>query len=202
MKKFLFIGLFFMSLVLTGCSTEMKMPNLEGMNLEDVQDNYSFELEEKDLKYDRAILWSSNWKICSQSVKAGKTVDSNQTISVDVVKTNEICAEYVPVHTPIKVDNSWREGFDYGWGTGVAWEWVNSGGNCYGDYCWRVKLVTEHGCPNGIYAEINIESDGVVVGWTNDTLNYLAPKQEAILTFNYFGSGGSLSGDLVELSCS
>ena len=84
----------------------------------------------------------------------------------------------------------------------IAWKWNNSAGNdCYSCSYWNIDVVTKNGCPNGVYAEVNIERNGVVVSYTNDSLPYLGYGDKGRLTFETY-EDGTLQGSLVELRCS
>jgi hypothetical protein len=84
----------------------------------------------------------------------------------------------------------------------VAYKWNNSAGNdCYSCRYWNLDIVTKNGCSNGVYAEMNIERNGVVVSYTNDSLPYLGAGDKGRLTFETY-EDGSLQGSLVELRCS
>jgi hypothetical protein len=47
---------------------------------------------------------------------------------------------------------------------------------------------------------MNIEKNGIVVSYSNDTLNYLGPYQAGRLSFETY-IDGSITGDLTELNC-
>jgi len=86
------------------------------------------------------------------------------------------------------------------WEDGLAWRWAN--GDCgYGDYCWGMLVRSQYGCPDGLYAEINIEDNGVVIDYSNDSVGSLPAATAAKLEFRHFGDSGTLSGVLTELNC-
>ena len=66
--------------------------------------------------------------------------------------------------------------------------------NGYSDYTWRAMVWCKERACGDIYAKLNIERNGVVVGWTNDTA-YGGYGQKVVLMF---GSSTSGSGRLVE----
>lgn len=81
---------------------------------------------------------------------------------------------------------------------------INKGGDpcgysaCrYGKY----EVISQDGCPSGIYAEMNfMDAGGTVVDWSNDTVSYLEPMQKALLTFvSYSAPGGTIR--LTEINC-
>lgn len=180
-----------------------EIPSIYGMTVAEarakVDSYYTFYVEDLDIYRDS---YSSNdsakWKVCSYHVNAGIQLD------LSVAKLKEDCSkvEQRVQQTTEDMLNAWKKGIDYEWSSDLVWEWVHSGGDCYGDYCWRIKIVSKNECPNGVYAEINIMDDGVVIDYTNATLGYLGAGQPAILTFNEFGEGGTLTGSLVDLRCS
>lgn len=67
-------------------------------------------------------------------------------------------------------------------------------GNGYSDYTTRAMVWCKERACGDIYARLNIERNGVVVGWTNDT-SYGGYGQKVVLTF---GSSIRGSGRLVE----
>jgi len=67
-------------------------------------------------------------------------------------------------------------------------------GNGYSDYVWRAMVWCKERACGDIYAKLNIERNGVVVGWTNDTA-YGGYGQKVVLMF---GSSTQGSGRLVE----
>ena len=85
------------------------------------------------------------------------------------------------------------------WSSGLAYKFVKKYYNCWGCWYWHMKVVTDTTCPNGIYAELNVEDGGSVVDWTNDSVPYLGAGKKATLRFiTYYGYA---TGDLTELSC-
>jgi hypothetical protein len=84
----------------------------------------------------------------------------------------------------------------------IAWKWNNSASSdCYSCHYWNIDIVTKYGCTNGVYGELNIERNGVVVSYANDSLSYLGVGDKGRLTFETY-EDGSLQGSLVELRCS
>ena len=85
----------------------------------------------------------------------------------------------------------------------VAYKWNNNAGNdCYECRYWNLDVISKNGCYDGIYGELNIQnkSTGVVISYTNDSLNYLGPLQPGRLSFETYIEG-SITGDLTELNC-
>ena len=69
---------------------------------------------------------------------------------------------------------------------GVAWKWTNAGSCRYSSFgCWHMDVISQNGCPSGLYAAVNIvDSNGTVVGYTNDSLPGLGAMQKARLEFD------------------
>lgn len=83
----------------------------------------------------------------------------------------------------------------------VTWEWVDKPSCSEGTRCWQIEVTSEAGCPNGLYAELNIlDADGVVVDYTNDSLGRLGPGGTALLTFEHYGEAAS--GEVSKVQCS
>ena len=101
-------------------------------------------------------------------------------------------------------DTSWiPEGFN-SWDENIAWRWVDRSSDCSDCTYWHIQVISNFGCPNGVYAEINIEKNSEVVDWTNDTIAYLGPAQKGVLAFEKYGLSGSPSsyqGSLTKLNC-
>jgi hypothetical protein len=81
--------------------------------------------------------------------------------------------------------------------TGIATKWDNSGGDdCYDCTYAKLLVLSQDGCPNGVYAEVNfLNSAGAVEDWTNDTVPSLGVNGVALLKFESYSatSGGSVS---------
>ena len=83
----------------------------------------------------------------------------------------------------------------------TTWEWVQKPTCDSGDVCWQIDVHSETGCPNGLYAEMNImNADGVVIDYSNDTLGHLSPGGTARLTFHHYGEDAE-TGEIAEVSC-
>jgi hypothetical protein len=91
-------------------------------------------------------------------------------------------------------------------GDNIAFKWIEPWGDpCGGSECifWRAEVVTNTGCPGGVYAEINLLSGNSVVDWTNETLSALSPDQIGELVFKIYGRGSTPGAiaELTDLSC-
>jgi hypothetical protein len=102
------------------------------------------------------------------------------------------------------LDTSWTPAGFNEWDDNVAWKWVERESDCSDCIYWHVQIVTNMGCPNGVYSSINISENDEVVDWTNDSIPYLGPGQKAVLAFEKYGlsgSGSDYEGSLTELNC-
>lgn len=103
----------------------------------------------------------------------------------------------------IRNDVTWVPDGYYAWDEdkSVAWKWINGADvDCSDCTYWTVEVVSKNGCSDGLYGEINIEKNDVVVGYANDTLNYLGPLQTGRLTFIEYPYD-NLQGSVTELNC-
>ena len=102
----------------------------------------------------------------------------------------------------IKNDVSWVPSGFNAWSDDktVAWKWVDANNDCYSCRYWTVEVISKNGCYNGLYGEMNIERNNVVVSYTNDSLSYLSPMQKGRLSFETYLEG-SIQGSLTELNC-
>lgn len=103
-------------------------------------------------------------------------------------------------------DKPWYPKGYFEWDSNVAWRYAtNQGGDpCGYSRCTygRVQVITQNGCPDGLYAEMNFEnSAGVVDDWSNDSVPFLGPGDKALLTFRSYTSLGEGTIQLVELNC-
>jgi hypothetical protein len=83
----------------------------------------------------------------------------------------------------------------------IAGKWDHSPRCASGASCLGLYVVARHGCPNGLYAELNIISHGAVVSYTNDSLGSLRPRQIARLTFNVYDLPAGARGQLTKIDC-
>ena len=101
-------------------------------------------------------------------------------------------------------DKPWYpKGYDEYYGDeSLAWKWTEESCGYSSGYCWTMRVVSRDGCYNGLYGEINIEKNGVVIDYTNDVIGSLGAGKTAKLSFVHFDSGqGTLQGALSELTC-
>ena len=89
----------------------------------------------------------------------------------------------------IRNDVTWVPDGYYAWtdDKSVAYKWIEGAGNdCYDCRYWTLEVVSKYGCSDGLYGEMNIEKNGIVVSYSNDTLNYLGPYQAGRLSFETY----------------
>lgn len=86
---------------------------------------------------------------------------------------------------------------------GFAGKWVDGSDPCgYGPLCWywHLSVVSEEGCPEGVYVEVNFTQDGTAIDWSNDTLPALRPMQKGRMPFyTYERSADSI--EIADVSC-
>lgn len=104
----------------------------------------------------------------------------------------------------VQADTSWIPAGFYDYDGNIAWRWIERQSDCSDCIYWHVQVITNFGCPNGVYASINISKNNEVIDWTNDSIPYLGSGQKAVLAFEKYGLSGSPSsyrGELTELNC-
>lgn len=93
------------------------------------------------------------------------------------------------------------KGYNEWFGGDIAWKWTDeSCGTRYG-YCWTIRVVSKSGCYGGVYAQVNISQNDVIIGWTNDRLGSLPPGKVGKMAFTRYGGRGIKSASLTELNC-
>jgi hypothetical protein len=99
-------------------------------------------------------------------------------------------------------DAPWYPKGWFEWDDGsVAYKWTNGACDTYGGACWTMRVISHNGCPDGLYAEINIEdASGTVIDYSNDTLGSLSSGQQAALEFVTY-EGAAHSARLTDVSC-
>ena len=97
------------------------------------------------------------------------------------------------------------KGFDeYGFDDDLAVRWIDGAGvDCFSRcWYWTMEVVSQSGCPSGVYGELGIEKNGTAISWTNDSLSYLRPNQRGRLQFvTYDDRAYGGTGTLAELNC-
>jgi hypothetical protein len=125
-------------------------------------------------------------------------------------QSNQVTEEaYLPpspelIEEPI-IDKSWvPAGFEWH-SDDFATKWVTQEGDwpCSDCNFWKLKVIPQYDCSNGVYAELNmLDSADTVVDWSNDSLPSLSAGQTGLLIFeNYPYDEGIDGGQLTELKC-
>lgn len=92
---------------------------------------------------------------------------------------------------------TWASGTDK-----IAYKWVDRGYDCNSCYQWDINVISKEGCSSSLYAKVDIEKNGVAIGWTNDSLGSLYAGQVGQMRFKYYGDGyGTLTASIQEFSC-
>jgi hypothetical protein len=84
---------------------------------------------------------------------------------------------------------------------GIAGRWDRSPHCAHGASCIALYVVSQRGCPNGLYGEIDILSGAAVVSYTSDRLGSLRPGQVGHLVFNTYDPPPGASPVLTKLNC-
>jgi hypothetical protein len=118
------------------------------------------------------------------------------------VSVRAISAGFPPsnwVRKSLKLEEPWNPAPD---GSGdLEWKYPSSV-NCDNSYgsCGTVMVRATTACTGGIYAEVNhLDSSGIVVGYSNDTVSALQAGQMALMQFNFTEDGSSYQ--LTKLLC-
>jgi hypothetical protein len=103
------------------------------------------------------------------------------------------------VRKSLKLEEPWNAAPD---GSSVLeWKYPSSV-NCDNSFgsCGTVMVRATTACTGGVYAEVNhLDSSGVVVGYSNDTVSALQAGQMALMHFNFTEDGSSYQ--LTKLMC-
>lgn len=84
---------------------------------------------------------------------------------------------------------------------GFAFQNISNQGCSYSfGSCAKFKIVSQKGCPESLYVETNLEANGEVIDWSNDTARGLRPGQVALMETT-FSSERSGSWSIVKISC-
>jgi len=99
-------------------------------------------------------------------------------------------------------DDSWVPMGFTAWSedSNIAWRWASK--NICQDYdCISAEFISQNGCPSGLYAALNwLDSNKLVVSYTNDTIPSLLPMQTAKLRFDDYEDVGK-SGQMSTINC-
>jgi hypothetical protein len=187
------IAIALISTFLVGCSSPAKfMPNVSGKDKSEVSEimsglglNVNFETSYSDTVPQGVAIDSQPGP--------GEELSGLDSVTVVISDGLEPVIEWAPAGFT-QLDDE------------IAFRWAEPTGDpCGGPEClfWRAEVVTNTGCPGGVYAEINFVDGTSVLDWTNDTVSALSPGQTGQLTFKIYGWGNSPFGsaELTDLSC-
>jgi Protein of unknown function (DUF2510) len=135
-------------------------------------------------------------------VKVGLDYQSNKRAAAARAAEAKAALEAQIALDRIKNDVTWVPTGYYPWSEdkSIAYKWVKVNNDCYSCIYWTLEVVSKLGCSGGVYGEMNILQNGIVVDYTNDTLSYLAPGQKGRLSFETYRDG-TFTGRLTELTC-
>ena len=75
----------------------------------------------------------------------------------------------------------------------LSYKWIPNNRCGYSSgRCWGIRVMSKNGCPNGLYAEVNIVNGNEVVDYANDSLGSLSPGYVAKLDFFTFRENPNL----------
>lgn len=124
---------------------------------------------------------------CGAQTGAGAIVTATVTVTTTINAANTISAEVDTPHvvktTVAKVPTaaSWHPA-DMKERDDLAWKWSHNEVKCESFYagCWGITIVTQYGCPSGVYVELGIlDSSGAIVGKANTITAGLGPGDTA-----------------------
>jgi hypothetical protein len=135
-------------------------------------------------------------------VKVGLDYQANKKAAAARAAERQAALEAQIALDKIKNDTTWVPTGYYPWSEdkSIAYKWVKVNNDCYSCIYWTLEVVSKLGCSGGVYGEMNILQNGVVVDYTNDTLSYLSPGQKGRLSFETYRDG-TFTGRLTELNC-
>jgi hypothetical protein len=84
----------------------------------------------------------------------------------------------------------------------IAYKWVDRRNDCYDCYQWDIDVISKQSCSSSLYAKVDVEKNGVAIGWTNDSLGSLYAGQVGQMRFKFYGDGyGTLTASIQEFNC-
>ena len=103
--------------------------------------------------------------------------------------TNSSNTSYIaPVATTPSVDTSWITGDFVAWedGSNLAYSTDSvSESECGYGACLGITVASKNGCPNSLYAEIELlDKNDVKIGYSNDSIGSLSPASKAKMVFH------------------
>ena len=146
--------------------------------------------------------WLEFWKddLASEIAKSCNVPLNNGPWAVNVNKFNALLSQLKGKAAQVPW---YPEGYNAWAGDDtLAWKWYR-GASCSISMgsCWHIKVITQTGCPSGLYAEINImDGGGTVIDYSNDLLGGTRPDDTVMLEFTTFQDYAE-TGRLTELNC-
>ena len=136
------------------------------------------------------------------AVKVGLDYQSNKKAVAARAAERQAALEAQIALDKIKNDVTWVPAGYTPWteDKSIAYKWVRVNNDCYSCIYWTAEVVSKLGCSGGVYGEMNIMQNGIVVDYTNDTLSYLSPGQKGRLSFETYRDG-TFTGRMTELTC-
>lgn len=128
----------------------------------------------------------------------GNFIDKGSKVILIVSKGSDSADKLVPNST-----TSWQPSGFTAYNEELAYMWVSGGPNPCGSMAcsyFTMDVISHFGCPKGVYVEINMTSEGVVVDWSNDTVPALAAGQTAQLQFITYQQNVD-TGQIANMTC-
>ena len=84
---------------------------------------------------------------------------------------------------------------------GIAIDFIPGGRSpCNDCVYWTLDLISQSGCPSGLYVEVTFSRGGSTFDWSNDTLPSLCAGDKGRLQFYTYEYGNSTSGMTIDIS--
>jgi hypothetical protein len=101
---------------------------------------------------------------------SGDSSSSNRVVTVPSIDTTWITGDFV----------QWKDGSNLAYSSGSVPDSSCGYGACLG-----ITVATKNGCPNSLYAEIELlDKNNVKIGYSNDSIGSLSPASKARLIFH------------------
>lgn len=190
------------ALTMSGCSASGTMPDLVGQTSIEGKLN----LADRGIQYEtteRESTESEEGTILETVPGAGEKVSG----PVEVIVGSGEDYEKPQIEFKAEIEPTWWPSGFVRYDKDIAYRWTTS--EFSGDACgygacsyWVLEVSSRFGCPSGVYGEIDIIRNDVVLDWTNDSLASLRANQRGQLVFTKRDLGsGSHSAQLAELNC-
>lgn len=84
----------------------------------------------------------------------------------------------------------------------VAYRFLASTGSCsYYDSCVNIEVVSDTGCPSGVYVEASLVSDGTLTDRTNEIGPAISPNEKARLQLGWLNPVGGPDVKITKVNC-